>query len=71
MKHVDVPKSSNVWASIFINLLHLTMISTKKHGARSEDRLGPFPLHDVLKSSFMVLTKTIHVCFSTLLVVDW
>jgi hypothetical protein len=30
MEHIDVPKSRNVWASIIISLLHLTMINTKK-----------------------------------------
>jgi hypothetical protein len=42
MKHVDVPKSRSVWASIVINLLHLTLISTKKHGARSKDSWNHF-----------------------------
>jgi hypothetical protein len=41
MKHVDELKSRNVGASIVTSLLHLTMISTKKHGVRF-DRLGPF-----------------------------
>jgi hypothetical protein len=54
IKHVDVLKSKNVWASIVTSLLHLMMIGTKKHGARSEDRLGPFSLHDVSRSNLVI-----------------
>jgi len=47
------------------------MIGTKKHGARFEDRLGPFSLHDASRSNFAIPTKTRHVRFLTPLVVDW
>jgi hypothetical protein len=70
MKHIDVPKSRSVWASIIISLLHLTMIGTKKHGVGSKYRLGPFSLHDASRSNLIVFIETGHAHFSTLLVVD-
>jgi hypothetical protein len=70
MKHVDVLELRNVWASIVISLSHLTMIGTNKHVVGFENRLGSFSLHDASRSSLMVLTKSIHVCFLTPLVVD-
>jgi hypothetical protein len=60
----------SVWVSIITSLLHLTMISTEKHGARSVDRLGPFSLHDALRSNLIVPTKTKHVHFPTPLLMD-
>jgi len=39
------------------------MIGTKKHGARFENRLGPFSLRDASRSNFVIPIKTIHVCF--------
>jgi hypothetical protein len=39
MKHVDAPKSKWAWACIITSLLHLIMISAKKHGGGYEDRL--------------------------------
>jgi hypothetical protein len=65
IKHVDVLKS------IVTSLLHLMMISTKKHGARFEDRLGPFSLHDASRSNLLIPTKIRHVRFLIPLVVDW
>jgi hypothetical protein len=44
IKHADVLESKSVWTSIIISLLHLTMISTKKHGVGSENKMGPFSL---------------------------
>jgi hypothetical protein len=46
MKYINALESRNAWASIVTNLLHLTMIGTKKHGVRFKERLGPFSLHD-------------------------
>jgi hypothetical protein len=46
------------------------MIDTKKYGARFEDRLRPFSLHDASRSSFEVPIETVHVRFPTPLVVD-
>jgi len=71
IKHVHVPQSKNVWASIFTSLLHLTLIGTKKHGVGFENRLRPFSLHDASRSSLVDTTKNIHVCFSTPIVVGW
>jgi hypothetical protein len=71
IRHVDAPKSKNVWASIITSLLHLIMIGTKNHGDGSEDRFGPFSLHGASKSSLVVPNETIHACFSTPLVVDY
>jgi len=65
IKHVDVLKS------IVTSLLHLMMIGTKKHGARFENRLGPFSLHDASRSNLIIPTKTRHVHFLIPLVVDW
>jgi hypothetical protein len=70
MKHINAPKSRSVWASIIIGFLHLTMIGIKKHGVGSKDRLEPFSLHDASRSNLTFLTKTGHVHFLTLLVVD-
>jgi len=46
------------------------MIGTKKHGARFEDRLRPFSLHDASRSNPIVPIETKHACFLTPLVVD-
>ncbi len=70
-KHVDAPYSRNVWASITTNLLHLKMISTKKHGAGSEDKLGPFSFHDAPRFCLVVLIETKHAHFPIPLVMDW
>ncbi len=71
IKHVDPSKSKNVWASIIISLLHLIMISTKKHGVGSKDKLGPFSLHDASRSSLITPIQTKHVSFPTPMVVGW
>jgi hypothetical protein len=71
IKHVDMPESKSVWASIITSLLHFTMIGTKKHGVGSGDKLGPFSLHDASSSNLTFLIETKHVYFPTLLVVDW
>jgi hypothetical protein len=71
IRHADVLKSKNVWASIITSLLHLTMIATKKHGDGFEHKFGPFSLHGASRSNFMVPIKTIHAHFLTLLVVDY
>ncbi len=71
MKHANALESKNVWASIVKSLLYLIMIGTKKHGARPEDKLRPFSLHDASRSNLTILTKTKHVCFLIPLVVDW
>ncbi len=55
IKHVDAPNPKSVWASIVTSLLHLTMISTKKYGVASKDRLGRFSLHDASRFSLTVL----------------
>jgi len=68
MKQVDAPKSRNVWASIIMGLLHLIMIGTKKHGAKFENNLGPFALHDASKSNLLVLIEIGHVHFLILLI---
>ncbi len=49
----------------------MTIINTKKHGAGSENRLGPFSLHDASRSNLIVHTEIGHVHFLILLVVDW
>jgi hypothetical protein len=71
IKHVYALKSRNASASIVTSLLHLIMIGTNKHGARFEDKLGPFSLHDASRCSFAIPIKTRHACFSTPLVMDW
>jgi len=71
IKHVNVLESRNVWVSIITSLLHLIMIGTKKHGARLENMLGPFSLHDASKSNLVILTKTRRAYFSTPLVMSW
>jgi hypothetical protein len=45
------------------------MIGTNKHGVGSENKLGPFSLHDASRSNLVVFTKIGHVCFPTPLVV--
>jgi hypothetical protein len=70
MKHVDAPKSRRAWACIITSLLHLIMISTKKHGGGSKDRLGPFSLHDASKSSLTIFIEIGHVYLPIPLVVD-
>jgi len=47
------------------------MIGTKKHGAGSKDRLGPFSLHDASKYNLEVPIEIGHAHFPTSLVVDW
>jgi hypothetical protein len=71
MKHVDVPKSRSVWASIIISLLHLIMIGTKKHGVGFEGRLRPFSISNASRFSLAIHIKTRHAHFSTPPVVDW
>jgi hypothetical protein len=66
MKHGDAPKLRSVWASVVTSLLHLTMISTNKHGVGFEDRLKPFSLYDASRSSLAILTKIGHAHFLTL-----
>jgi hypothetical protein len=44
-----------------MNLLHLIMIGTKKHGVGSEDKLRPFLLHDASRSNFVVPIEFRHV----------
>jgi hypothetical protein len=63
-KYADELESKNVGASIVTSLLHLTMIGSKKHGARF-DRLGPLSLHDASRSNLVVLIEIKHVCFLT------
>jgi hypothetical protein len=70
IKHANAPKSRSVWASIVTSVLHLIMISTKKHGVRPKDRLRPFSLHDASRLSFIVPIETGHVHFLIPLVVD-
>ncbi len=66
IKHVNAPKSKNVWASIITSLLHFIMIGTQKHGVSPEDRLEPFSLHDASRLSFTVPIEnawtTCHTC---------
>jgi hypothetical protein len=66
---LDLPKSKNIWASIIISLLHLTMIGNKKNGVGFENRLGPFSLHDALRFNLAVLIETRHVHFLNPLIV--
>jgi hypothetical protein len=47
------------------------MIGTNKHGVGFKDMLRPFSLYDASRSNLMVLIEIGHVCFPTLLVVDW
>jgi hypothetical protein len=54
-----------------MNLLCLTMIETKRHGVGSENKLGPFSLHDASKYSLTVPIKIKQAHFLILLVVDW
>jgi len=46
------------------------MINIKKHGVGFENRLGPFSLHDTLRSSLMMPTNIGHASFATPLVVN-
>jgi hypothetical protein len=46
------------------------MIGTKKYGVGFENRLGPFSLHDALRSSLAILINIGHAHFMTPLVVD-
>ncbi len=71
MKHVDVLKSTIVWASIVASVLHLTMIGTRKHGVGSKDRLEPISLDNASRFGLMVPIETKHARFSIALVVDW
>jgi hypothetical protein len=72
MKHVNAPKSRIIWASIITNLfVHLIVIDTRKHGVRFENSLGPFALHDISRSNFVVLNETRHVYFLILLIGGW
>jgi len=71
IKHVDPSESKSVWASIITSLLHLIMISTKKHGVGSKNKLGPFSLHDASRSSLIAPTNNKHVGFPTPMVVGW
>jgi hypothetical protein len=70
IKHANAQELRSAWASIVTSLLHLTMISTKKHGARLEDRLGPFSLHDASRSNLVLPTETKHARLLTPLIVD-
>jgi hypothetical protein len=54
-----------------MGLLHLIVIGTKKHGARFKNSMGPFTLHDALRSNLMVPIEIGHVHFLTLLIGGW
>ncbi len=71
IKRAYALKSRNAWASIVTSLLHLTMIGTNNHGARFEDKLAPFSLHDASKCNLIIPIKTKHARFPTPLIVDW
>ncbi len=47
------------------------MISTKKYGVGSKDNMGPFSLHEALKSSLAVLIEIRHAHFLTPLIMNW
>jgi len=64
MKHADALKMFGHPLSQVYQ--HLTMIGTKKHGARFEDNLRPFSLHDASRSNFAIPIKTRHVRFQLL-----
>jgi hypothetical protein len=71
MKHADAPEPKSVWASIIMGLLHLIVISTKKHSAEFENNLGTFALYDPSRSNLVVPIEIGHVHFLTLLVGAW
>ncbi len=71
MKHADALEPKSVWASIIMGLLHLIVISTKKHSAEFENNLGTFALYDPSRSNLVVLIEIGHVHFLTLLVGAW
>jgi hypothetical protein len=49
-----------------MDLLHLIAIKNNKQNVGSENRLGPFQLHDASKSSFTILIETKHPHFQNL-----
>ncbi len=73
MKHVDAPKSKWAWACIITSLLHLIMISAKKHGGGYEDRLF-FVFHVSSINVFCLFTLLcvqclLCLCFQCLLLI--
>jgi hypothetical protein len=54
MKLVDALERRNVSIFIVVDLLHLIIIGNKIQGVGSKDKLGPFQLHDALRSNLMV-----------------